>query len=52
MSTFNEDQFKEGLVSELSLFDLPSTQNVHSTEDDIALDDQKICCKFWIEEVA
>jgi len=26
MSTFNEEQFKEGLVSELSLFDLPSTQ--------------------------
>ena len=26
MSTFNETQFKEGLVSELSLYDLPSTQ--------------------------
>jgi hypothetical protein len=26
MSTFNEEQFKEGLVSELALFDLPSTQ--------------------------
>ena len=26
MSTFNEVQFKEGLVSELSLYDLPSTQ--------------------------
>ena len=26
MSTFNEKQFKEGLVSELSLYDLPSTQ--------------------------
>ena len=26
MSVFNEEQFKEGLVSELALFDLPSTQ--------------------------
>lgn len=26
MSIFNEEQFKEGLVSELALFDLPSTQ--------------------------
>ena len=26
MSVFNEDNFKEGLVSELALFDLPSTQ--------------------------
>ena len=26
MPTFNEEQFKEGLVSELSLYDLPSTQ--------------------------
>lgn len=26
MSVFNEEQFKEGLVSELSIFDLPSTQ--------------------------
>lgn len=26
MSVFNEEQFKEGLVSELALFDLPATQ--------------------------
>lgn len=26
MSVFNEEQFREGLVSELALFDLPSTQ--------------------------
>ena len=26
MSVFNEQEFKEGLVSELDLFDLPSTQ--------------------------
>ncbi|XP_053398235.1 uncharacterized protein LOC123534687 [Mercenaria mercenaria] len=26
MSVFNEEKFKEGLVSELALFDLPSTQ--------------------------
>ena len=26
MSVFNEQEFKEGLVSELGLFDLPSTQ--------------------------
>ena len=26
MSVFNEEQFKEGLVSELNLYDLPSTQ--------------------------
>ena len=26
MSVFNEIEFKEGLVSELSVFDLPSTQ--------------------------
>ena len=26
MSIFNEEQFKEGLVSELALFDLPSSQ--------------------------
>lgn len=26
MSVFNDDKFKEGLVSELALFDLPSTQ--------------------------
>ena len=26
MSVFNEEEFKEGLVSELELFDLPGTQ--------------------------
>ena len=26
MSVFNEQEFKEGLVSELTLFDLPGTQ--------------------------
>lgn len=26
MTTFNEDEFKEGIVSELNLFELPTTQ--------------------------